>query len=1036
MEMTKDAVHRVRLGLLITTFVFPGLALAGSSDLGLFAGGGDVPPNIALLIDNSGSMDDAIDGSACVAPCISRRAIARDAIQIFVDEINPIVSGVRQENARLGLMTYRAKGSTVEVPLGLSTSDAIKTEVANLTSRSVGTPIAGSILDVGRYFAGSQQWGTLPLWGTLTDESTQPDPIDLACRENFIIFLTDGLATQDAMLRSGFWNTIGDADGDNGSGEGNAENVEANVSDLGIKWGDDITYAMANHDFRSDLVGVQNITTHMIGFTVDDPILEGMAVNGGGNYYTASDAAELGTALKAAASAVFDSMAGFSTAVVPTSRTLAAATFYNAYFEPSGGAFWQGHLESYGLSLTGEILDQTGASALDASTGLLVDPHNPYWDAAIELQTNTIRTLYTTLSDTRVSFDTANVSITEAVLDITGADITNYPNYPASGVTTTANVRDAVINYVHGKDAFDESGDSSTADMRDAVLGDIFHSTPRIVSQPTRSYFSEPGYGCDLADPSETCFYKSYLQRDRVIYTGANDGLLHAFDAGEYKLGDDPVTGVVEGATHVYYSVGNGSERFGYVPGLLLDTIKMIARNSPRTFYYVDGGPIHAEAWLGDGSGTDIDKSEEEWATVMITGFREGGEGYIALDVTDPDAGGLDDHGPYPLLLWEFTDAKLGQAWSEPVITRVRVKGATGSGDHCGYDDGDGDCREQWVAIFAGGYHPNGDPHTATYTSDTSSSDWTDRGKSIYLVALDSGDVLAQIDHASHSSMIYSMPSSPAVLDLDSDGYADVIYVGDLGGQIWKWDISAVGEDTDADLKIDNWSAGIFFNSPRVAISGGEFRYRSFFFPPAASYDNGALALAFGSGEREDLRYEGDASYDDNNRLYVAKDLHPTGALAFEDANGDPRPVITESDLTNVTSIKKDNDLTDRGYFLIAEEGEKFTSDHVIFAGYLITTTYTPNAADPCSAATGESFLYVLRIRDAYGFYDDATATVTESRRMSIGPGLASSPRVSLAPDAANDKVFVKTSKSKILPFQAPEREGGGVSVIYWKQEF
>ncbi len=128
--------------------------------------------------------------------------------------------------------------------------------------------------------------------------------------------------------------------------------------------------------------------------------------------------------------------------------------------------------------------------------------------------------------------------------------------------------------------------------------------------------------------------------------------------------------------------------------------------------------------------------------------------------------------------------------------------------------------------------------------------------------------------------------------------------------------------------------------------------------------------------------------------------------------------------------------MTDRGYFLIAEEGEKFTSDHVIFAGYLITTTYTPNATDLCSAATGESFLYVLRVRDAYGFYDDSTATVVESRRMSIGPGLASSPRISLAPDAANDKVFVKTSKSKILPLQTPERESGGGSVIYWKQEF
>ncbi len=1026
------------VGLLLVPIVLllPGAALAGSSDVELFAGGGDVPPNIALLIDNSGSMDRSVSGGWCSGSCDSRREIARDAIRDFVDGINPVVSSVRKVNARLGLMTYRANGSTVEVPLGLSTSNTIKTEVGNLSSLGVGTPIAGSILDVGRYIAGSQQWGTLPVWGTLAGETKQPDPIDLACRENFIIFMTDGEPNKDSMVRTGFWATIGDADSDSGSGEGDPENNAADVSNDDIEWGDDVTYAMANHDFRPDLAGVQDITTHVIGFTVDFPALERMADNGGGSYYRAADAAGLAVALKAAVGEVFDSMSGFSTAVVPTSRTLSASTFYNAYFEPSGDAFWQGHLESYGLSVSGEVLDKDGASAIDASTGLLLEPHNPYWDAASELASNTSRTLYTTLSNVRVDFSTATAGITEAVLDISASDVTSSPNYPASGVTTTAATRNAVINYIHGKDAFDEDGDSSTAELRDTVLGDIFHSTPRIVSQPTRMYFSEPGYGCDLADLSATCFYKSYVARDRVIYAGANDGLLHAFDAGEYGVGDDPATADTEGASHVYYTVGDGSERFGYVPGLLLDTVKMVSRNSPRTFYYVDGGPIHAEAWIGDGTGSDVTKSEDEWATVIVTGFREGGEGYIALDVTDPDAGSLDDHGPYPLLLWEFTDAKLGQAWSEPVITRVRVEGGVGTGDNCGYDDGDGDCREQWVAIFAGGYHPNGDPHTSTYTADPTSSGWTDRGKSIYVVALDSGAVLAKVDHASHSSMLYSMPTSPAVLDLDSDGYADVIYAGDLGGQLWKWDISAVGTDTNSDSQVDNWTAGVFFNAPAVAISGGDYRYRSFFFPPAASYDNGDLTLAFGSGEREDLRYEGDSSYDDNNRLFVVKDYYPVGALAFDDELGNPRAVVTESNLTDVTAIKKDNDYTDRGFYLKGEEGEKFTSDMVVFAGYLIATTYTPNATELCSAASGESYLYVLRVRDAHGLYDSSLATVTESRRMLIGPGLASSPRISLAPDAANDKVFVKTSKSKILPAEPPERESGGMSVIYWKQRF
>jgi Tfp pilus tip-associated adhesin PilY1 len=50
---------------------------------------------------------------------------------------------------------------------------------------------------------------------------------------------------------------------------------------------------------------------------------------------------------------------------------------------------------------------------------------------------------------------------------------------------------------------------------------------------------------------------------------------------------------------------------------------------------------------------------------VLLTGMRQGGAGYLALDVTNPDAGLLDDRGPYPKLPWEFTHAKLGQAWSD-----------------------------------------------------------------------------------------------------------------------------------------------------------------------------------------------------------------------------------------------------------------------------------------------------------------------------------------------------------------------------------
>jgi type IV pilus assembly protein PilY1 len=1041
------------IALLALGAAWPLTALAGSTDVDLFTGGGNVEPNIVILLDNSGSMDrDASNTSGCntsdaTASNACRRIIASEAVKALVNRVNPYDPqpgpGPREVNARLGLMTYVDNGASVEVPVSDTSSDAIITAVDALGSRSVGTPIGGSILDAGRYYAGTHQWDKdgaggnagLPLWGDITSvsppETVLADPIDLACRESFLIFITDGLASGDNIDKSGFVNNVGDSDGDLGAGEGSSENVSTDsaANNSGIQWADDISDAMAGYDFRPDLTGVQNVITHVIGFTVNDPSLERISDNGLGEYYVANDAAQLATALDSATQQVFDRQAQFSTAVVPTSRTLAGAAFYNAYFEPSRDAMWAGHLEAYRIAPNGDILDDAFDPAIDSTTGLLIEPHNYVWDAATGtngLDQNTSRTLLTTIGTGTETFAASNGNITEALLDVAVGDLGFYP-----GISTTSALRTAIIDYVHGKDTLDDDGDSNTTELRDVVLGDIFHSTPRIVGPTSRLLLGEDDYDT---------FHGDYFDRGRVIYAGANDGVLHAFDAGAYSTGDDPDTTAVEGSGHIYYSTGDGHERFGYVPGVLLDDLKRIPLNTPRTFYFVDGSPIAAEAWLGDiAGGTAHFKDTNEWATVLVMGMREGGAGYLALDITDPDATSGDDHFPYPSFLWEFTDPDLGEAWSEAIITRVRVEGASGDGDECGYADGDGDCREQWVAIIGGGYRQDSDPNFDGVYLGPSDGGWTDASKAIYVIALDTGAILAKVEYdaSTNPDMVYALPSTPAVLDLDQDGFADVVYIGDLGGQLWKWDISEVGVDgVDADTLVDNWPSGVFFRNDPEDMGGGVFHYRSFFQPPGASIDRGVLTLAFGSGEREDLRYPGDATKDDENRFYVLKDQWPTGPYAFVDPFSTARLATESNPLINVTGGKTDPNHGNFGFFFKGEEGEKFTSDVIVFAGYVIMTSYTPNSPDVCTAATGESFLYVFRIRNGGGFFDTSVATAVESRRMSIGQGLGSSPRVSMGEDPDDDKIYVKTSKGKIMLVQPPERTETGASIIYWRPRY
>ncbi|MGH0035109.1 MAG: pilus assembly protein [Myxococcota bacterium] len=995
-------------------------APAAASDLAILSQSDTAPPNILIMLDSSGSMDDKPSG--CWS-CSTKRTIAKNALRDLILAVNPPDgSGGYVENARFGLAGFRSRGADLRVPIADGNTQAVLDSIASMTASSVGTPIGSAALDVGRYYSTGIGWGTLPDWGSRSGESVQPSPHDLSCRKSFVIYLSDGLPNKDRIDESGFWATIGDADGDTGSGEGDPENDPSDVDDDDIEWGDDITWAMAHRDFAPAVPGDQNVVTHVIGFDVDTPILERMADNGLGNYYTASSSTQLATALAAATQAVMDSLASFSSAVVPASRTIFGAAFYNAYFEPKvNEPFWPGHLEAYRLSPTGVIEDKDGAPAVDPATGLLNDPPNPFWDAGEVLETDTIRRLYTTIGGAQTYFEKANVSTGD--LDIAAADIPFYPNAGSSGVDTLSELRDAIVDYVHGKDAFDEDNDGSSSEMRDVVLGDIFHSTPRVVGAPSTLLVREDGY---------VSFLGQHSDRDRVIYVGANDGLLHAFDAGAWYTGDDPST--ASEVENGYYGAGTGSELFGYVPGQLLDDVKMIPRNSPRSYYYVDGSPVVAEAWLGDGSANDTTKSADEWATVLITGFRQGGPGYIALDVTDPDAMAGDDHGPYPLLLWEFDHAKLGETWSEPIVTRVKVRASAGTGDVCGPDDGDGDCRERWVAIVGGGYEESANPNSAAFEGDHTAADWTDRSRAIFMVALDTGEVLASVEYDptgadGPSEMLYALPSTPAVLDLDFDGFADVVYVGDLGGQLWKWDIRAVGVDASGDPRVDNWDAGVFFRTGTTALSGGGTHSRSFFDPPSASFVSGALTLALASGERADLSYAGDASSDDNNRFFAVTDPHPVGSLAFG-------PTLTDADLTDVTNVHTDPDPTDSGFYFKADEGEKFVGSPVVFAGYVIASSYEPATGnDPCGAS-GTASLYAFRIRDGKGLKPDPTATPMEKRRFSLGGGLPSAPRVSLAPDSENDEIYIKTSKGEILTVDPPDRGDGGASVIYWTRKF
>jgi type IV pilus assembly protein PilY1 len=451
--------------------------------------------------------------------------------------------------------------------------------------------------------------------------------------------------------------------------------------------------------------------------------------------------------------------------------------------------------------------------------------------------------------------------------------------------------------------------------------------------------------------------------------------------------------------------------------------------------------------------------SGSEWRTVLAGGLRQGGRAYYALDVTDPSA------SSYPGYLWEFPaeadpqavrDA-IGETWGRPILTKVQV-------------DIGGVPYERWVAIVSGGYHRSSDPNDALNYDPSSTA-----GRGIYILDVKTGEVLGEKKFTPSATdgredMLYAMPSTPSVFDTDFDGYADVIYIGDLGGNVWKWvikwessgsnhlvdPINGSGSVSQPNTKFRRWFAAQATASSTLGVSvGGETYYKSIFFSPAGAFALNRFWLAFGTGERALLTREHDGSVDtENNRFYSVKDEDPL------DRRPTPIPMLTEEDLLDLSSDATCPNLASQsGYFFRVEDDEKFVTETDIFAYWVITSTFTPSGdSDPC-AAGGNASLYIFKLYCGEGFFYDSS-TYSEgsgslpgggpgsggggtdpslpdygdpaSRRIELGAGMPTDPRVTVSPDGT--RVVITQQDGEIENEEGPPGHGAAPGQLYWRE--
>jgi Tfp pilus tip-associated adhesin PilY1 len=246
----------------------------------------------------------------------------------------------------------------------------------------------------------------------------------------------------------------------------------------------------------------------------------------------------------------------------------------------------------------------------------------------------------------------------------------------------TSNLQSAqIINWIRGVDppgatlrkrTYLTPNDTTTGWLRTLKLGDIVYSTPTIVGTPMENY--------DLIyqDHSYTGFYRAYGDRRNVVYVGANDGMLHAFNAGFY----DRDYGIFY--DHTGHALGE--ELWAFIPYQLLPQLEFLTELGYVHVYYVDQKPKIFDARIFTADSTHVNG----WGTLLVQGMRMGGKlmpvdlngdgnttdpgensfvsAYFLLDITDP---------LHPRFLGSFTNttvvgSTLGLTTSYPAIFRIK----------------------------------------------------------------------------------------------------------------------------------------------------------------------------------------------------------------------------------------------------------------------------------------------------------------------------------------------------------------------------
>lgn len=542
-----------------------------------------------------------------------------------------------------GSINYPYSSSYSTVVSGVRPYSNIKSNFYNwlfnvtpATSTYYYTPLRRALDNVGKYYEKSEPW---------LEDPTNNSSKEITCRPSFSILMTDGYWTDDSNSQATTSGARTNNDGTNGSsitGSNNQSYLYTAKSPFTDAWSNtlaDVAMYYWKRDLRptltnnlptseSDPAFWQHMVTIGIGMGVDGTInrqtafdavstgaaiswpnptttnvnkvddLLHAAIDSRGIYFSAKNPREFTEGLKEAVATIQSRLAASSNLAIDSATLAEGATLFKASFR---SILWSGELAAYALNTDGTI--STTAN----------------WLASTKLPTPASRAIYTRSGGAVRDFNWANLNSNQK----------------------TALGTDMVVNYLRGDQTLEASKNGSFR-TRPSPLGDIVNSNPVYVGSPDPYLFKSRSFA---GATTHSEYATAQKNRTPMVYVGANDGMLHGFNAT------------------------TGAEVFAYLPEAVVNS-SLATLSSPDYShrYFVDGELTAADAYIGT-----------TWKSILVGSLGRGGKALFGVDITSPSGIGASS------MLWEVSPASLGQNIGKPVIGRL--------------PDG------HWAAIFGNGYN-------------------------------------------------------------------------------------------------------------------------------------------------------------------------------------------------------------------------------------------------------------------------------------------------------------------------------------------